>query len=94
VSESRTESLDRNTVTGHRTTAVISAKYGCPEAVPPPEVHFFLSYEDWTTSYWSYEDEYKLIDERDAIAEPAASLGASSQYVNRALFWLRGGGKG
>jgi len=73
-------------ITGHRTTAVISAKYGSPEAVPPPEVHFFLSYEDWTTSYWSYEDEYKPIGERDAIAEPTASLGASSQSERRGFY--------
>ncbi|KAN0120632.1 hypothetical protein V8E52_004459 [Russula decolorans] len=69
-------------VTGHRTSAVISSNFKCPEASSPPdEVHFFLSYEDWTTSYWSYEDEYKAVGEREAIAEPTASLGVSSSYV-------------
>jgi hypothetical protein len=69
-------------VTGHRTSAVISSNFKCPEATSPPEeVNFFLSYEDWTTSYWSYEDEYKPAGEREAIAEPTASMGVSSSYV-------------
>ncbi|KAN0140108.1 hypothetical protein V8E53_002004 [Lactarius tabidus] len=72
-------------ITGHRTSAVISSNFKCSEASPPPEVHFFLSYEDWTTSYWSYEDEYKSADEREAIAEPTASLGVSSSCVTKLL---------
>ncbi len=68
-------------VTGHRTSAVISSIFKCSEASPPPEVHFFLSYEDWMTSYWSYEGEYKPVSEREAIAEPTASLGVSSSCV-------------
>ena len=70
-------------VTGHRTSAVISSNFKCSEASPPPEVHFFLSYEDWTTSYWSYEEGYKPVDEREVIAEPTASLGVSSSYVTK-----------
>jgi hypothetical protein len=63
---------------------VISSNFKCPGASSPPEeVHFFLSYEDWSTSYWSYEDEYKPGGEREAIAEPTASLGVSNSYVNR-----------
>jgi hypothetical protein len=73
-------------VTGHRTSAVISSNFNCPEAFSPPqEVHFFLSYEDWTTSYWSYEDDYKLVGEREAIAEPTPSVGVSSSYVTDCL---------
>ena len=73
----------RQTVTGHRTSAVISSNFKCSEDSPPPEVHFFLSYEDWTTSYWSYDEDYKLADEREVIAEPTASLGVSSSYVTK-----------
>lgn len=73
-------------ITGHRTSAVISSNFKCSEASPPPEVHFFLSYEDWTSSYWSYEDEYKSVDEREAIAEPTASLGVSSSTEKRGFY--------
>ncbi|KAI0269377.1 hypothetical protein BC834DRAFT_841920 [Gloeopeniophorella convolvens] len=73
-------------ITGHRTTAVIAAKYQCPDAAPPPEVHLFLSYEDWTTSYWSYDDEYLPAGERSAISEPTAALGASSVSERRGFY--------
>jgi hypothetical protein len=73
-------------VTGHCTSAVISSNFKYPEASSPPEeVHSFLSYEDWTRWYWSYEDEYKPVGEREAIAEPTASLGVSSSYVTDCL---------
>jgi hypothetical protein len=69
-------------VTGHRTSAVISSNFKYAGASSPPEeVHFFLSYEDRTTSYWSYEDEYKPVNEKEAIAEPTVSLDVSSSYV-------------
>lgn len=74
-------------ITGHRTSAVISSNFKCPEASSPPEeVHFFLSYEDWTTSYWSYQGEYKPVCEREAIAEPMASLGISSSSEKRGFY--------
>jgi len=74
-------------ITGHRTSAVISSNFKCPEASSPPEeVHFSLSYEDWITSYWSYEDEYKPVGEREAIAEPTASLGVSSSSEKRGFY--------
>jgi len=65
-------------VTRHRTYAMISSSFRCSEASPPPEVHFLVSYEDWTMSYWSYKDECKPVDEREAVAKPTASLGVSS----------------
>ncbi|KAH9007209.1 hypothetical protein EDB86DRAFT_3069880 [Lactarius hatsudake] len=73
-------------ITGHRTSAVISSNFKYSEASPPPEVHFFLSYEDWTTSYWSYEAEYKPIGEREAITGPTASLGISSSTDKRGFY--------
>ncbi|KAH9065131.1 hypothetical protein EDB83DRAFT_2675115 [Lactarius deliciosus] len=69
------ELLCNKKVTGHRTSAVISSNFKYSEASPPPEVHFFLSYEDWTTSYWSYEAEYKPVGEREAITEPTVLPG-------------------
>lgn len=70
-------------ITGHCTSAVVSSNFTCSEASPPPEVHFVLSYEDWTTSY---EAEYKPVDEREAIAEPTASLGVSSSTDKRGFY--------
>lgn len=72
---------------------MISSNFKYPEASSPPEeVHFFLSYEDWTTSYWSYEDEYKPVRTREAIAEPTALLGVSSSYVTDLFASVKGDG--
>ncbi|KAI0059371.1 hypothetical protein BV25DRAFT_1918602 [Artomyces pyxidatus] len=72
-------------ITGHRTTAMISAKYERLTA-QPTEVHFFLSYEDYSTSYWSYDDIYKPVGSRRAVEEPEATLTSSPTSDKRGFY--------
>ncbi|KAH8984356.1 hypothetical protein EDB86DRAFT_149705 [Lactarius hatsudake] len=73
-------------VTGHRTSINISTNFMSATAPPPNEVHLFMSYEDYVTSYWSYEAQYKPTGDRRAIVAPQAFINASPLSERRAFY--------
>ncbi|KAA1476686.1 hypothetical protein DENSPDRAFT_524588 [Dentipellis sp. KUC8613] len=70
-------------ITGHRTSAMLSATFDAEAAgiLPPPELHFFLSYEDYKDSYWSSDREYRPRRLRKVIRQPGACVSARNVYV-------------
>jgi hypothetical protein len=73
-------------VTGHRTSINISTNFISTAIPPPTEVHFFFSYEDYVTSYWSYDAVYKPTDARRALVAPQAFINASPLSERRAFY--------
>ncbi|KAI9454770.1 hypothetical protein BJY52DRAFT_706485 [Lactarius psammicola] len=73
-------------VTGHRTSINISTSFMSTTNPPPTEVHFFFSYEDYVTSYWSYDAQYKPMGDRRALVAPQAFINASPLSERRAFY--------
>ncbi|KAH9050383.1 hypothetical protein EDB83DRAFT_1373200 [Lactarius deliciosus] len=73
-------------VTGHRTSINISTNFMSAIVPPPNEVHLFMSYEDYVTSYWSYEAQYKPTGDRRALVAPQAFINALPLSERRAFY--------
>jgi len=74
-------------VTGHRTSVNVSTNFTSTTIPRPTEVHFFFSYEDYVTSYWSCDAQYESMrDRRSLVAAPQASLNASPLSERRAFY--------
>jgi len=73
-------------VTGHRTMVQISTNFVCTTPTPPPEVHFFISYEDYMASYWSYDAQYNSAGARQGVASAQASFSVSPLSERRGFY--------
>lgn len=73
-------------VTGHRTSINISTNFISTTIPPPTEVHFFFSYEDYVTSYWSYDGQYEPMGDKRTLVAPQAIINASPLSERRAFY--------
>jgi len=75
-------------VTGHRTSINISTNFMSATIPPPSEVHLLFSYEDYVTSYWSYDARYdpQATRDRRALVTPQAFINATPLSERRAFY--------
>ncbi|KAH9971644.1 hypothetical protein BJV74DRAFT_799108 [Russula compacta] len=65
---------------------LVSTKFVCATLSPPPQVHLFFSYEDYVTSYWSYDAQYKPVGERQVLAPAEATMAVLSLSERRGFY--------